>query len=546
MRAPADRKAKYAPAGAGIAVAVLAAAALAACGGGGGSTAPTATSGPQAKVFIDLLEALPRSLDPADELGPAFDRLESSLASTLVRPAGRPASSATLAPPQDVDGLLASSWAELGNGDYVFELRHGVQSAYGHELGARDVQFSFTRELARSGTARFLARAAKIALHDPITVLGPLRVRVNVTAPGALTLGILGDFHFGVLDSRAVRAHATRSDPSAHGWLAGHLAFYGAYALSEFDPVRKLLLHASPRTDASPAFGTLAIEAVPSATARVSDLGAAAASHTRELDWTSFQAAARTNGVRAQTPPATTVATLVPNERFTPFASVLVRRAVSLAIDRAAISRAAFAGFARPARHPVPSTIALPAGVVQPTYAHDLVLARGLLARAGYPHGFTVALAVNPSDGPEIAAEAAAVAGELHRVGVTVRARRVGSAGEAARLARAGTVAAVLESADAPIASASFEIVANYLRHSPGNIEGYDSPALDALAGPLTTTAAGSAANAAAQQRALTIVASTFPVIPLVEIPSQNVTLAGIRGYAAYASQATYYDQLTR
>ena len=132
-------------------------------------------------------------------------------------------------------------------------------------------------------------------------------------------------------------------------------------------------------------------------------------------------------------------------------------RAVSLAIDRAAISRAAFAGFARPARHPVPSTIALPAGVVQPTYAHDLVLARGLLARAGYPHGFTVA-----------------------------------------------------------------------------------------LAGPLTTTAAGSAANAAAQQRALTIVASTFPVIPLVEIPSQNVTLAGIRGYAAYASQATYYDQLTR
>ena len=543
MRASAGRSARYAPAGVGIAVAVLAAGALAACGGAASSTAPAAVPRSQATVFIDLLAALPGSLDPADELGPAFDRLESSLASTLVRPAGRPSSSATLAPPQDVNGLLASSWTELGNGDYVFELRHGVRSAYGHELGGRDVQFSFGRELARSATARFLAGVAKIALRDPITVLGPSRVRVNVTAPGALTLAILGDFRFGVLDSRAVQAHATHSDPSAHAWLVGHLAFYGVYELSEFDPARKLLLHANPHSGASPAFGTLALETVPSATMRVSDLGAAVASHTSELDWRSLQAAAHTNGLLAQILPSTTVATLVPNERFRPFASVLVRRAVSLAVDRGAIARGAFGGFAHPADHPVPSTIPLPAGLAQPTYTHDLGLARGLLARAGYPHGFTTVLAVTAAERPEVAA---AIISDLRRIGVTVHARSVGSAGVAARLARAGTVGAVLQSADAPIASASFEILANYLSASPGNIEGYDSPALDALAGALTTSAPDSAAGAAAQQRALTIVGTTFPVIPLVEIPSQNVTLASIGGYAAYATQATYYDRLTR
>jgi hypothetical protein len=33
-------------------------------------------------------------------------------------------------------------------------------------------------------------------------------------------------------------------------------------------------------------------------------------------------------------------------------------------------------------------------------------------------------------------------------------------------------------------------------------------------------------------------------VIPLVEIPAQNVSRAQIRGYAAYAVPTTYYDLL--
>jgi ABC-type transport system substrate-binding protein len=497
-------------------------------------------------VFIDLVDAVPASLDPADDLGSAFESLERSLASTLVRPAGRPPSSATLAPAEDVVGFLASSWKRLANGDYVFELRRGVRSAYGHALSAADVRFSFLRELARSATARFLAGVAKIAVRDPITVLGPTTVRLNVTAPGALTLAILGDFRFAVIDSRAVRAHETPGDPSAHRWLARHLAFYGPYELSQFDPGRKLLLRASSRPGAPVAFSGLAIEAVPSATLRLSDLGANEASHTSGLDWTGFQAAARTSGLIAQAMPATAVSTLVPDERFRPFASVLVRRAISLAIDRGAISRVAFAGFAKPASHPVPRTIALPGGVVQPTYTYDVALAKRLLARAGYPRGFSFVLAAGPADDAATAAELATIVGELRRVGVTVAARRVRSAGDLARLERAGSVEAVLETTAVPIASAPFDIVAGYLRDSPGNVEGYDSPPLDALARALTTTAPDGGADARAEQRALTLVGATYPVIPLVEIPSQNVSRMQIAGYAAYAAPATYYDLLRR
>jgi peptide/nickel transport system substrate-binding protein len=520
-----------------VAIAVVAACGLAACGGAGGGSSPR-----KERVFIDLVNALPRSLDPADEQGGAFDRLETSLAGTLVRPAGRPPSSTTLAPPDAVIGFLASSWKERANGDYVFDLRRGVRSAYGHTLSARDVDFSFRRELAGSATARFLAGVAKIALRHPISVIGPTRVRLNVTAPSRLTLAVLAGFRFAVLDSRAVQAHQSAGDPRAHSWLAKHLAFYGAYQLSGFDPGQRLLLRANPYFSAPLAFSHLAIEALPSTTMRVADLGAAVASHTSELDWTGFQAAARTSGIVAQTMPSTTVSTLVPDERFRPFASVLVRRALSLAIDRAAISRAAFAGLAKPARHPEPSTIVLPADVVQPSYGHDVALARRLLARAGYPHGFSFVLAASASGGPGIPAELAAITSELRGVGVTVNGRSVRSAGDLARLARAGAVAAVLESTAAPIASASFDLLDNYLRHSPANVESYRSAALDALAPSLNANDV--AANTVAEQRALTIVGTTYPVIPLIEIPSQNVTLAQIGGYAAYAAQTTYYDLL--
>ena len=525
----------------GVAVALIAAAVAAGCGGGSPSAAPSSA----AAVFIDLLSALPRSLDPADEQGAAFERVESSLAGTLVRPVGAPPAAATRAPADAVTGFLASSWRELAGGDYVFELRSGVRSAYGDTLSGADVSFSFERELAHSATARFLAGRAKIELVDPITVLGPRRVRLNVTGAGPLALAVLGGFRFAVLDSRAVRAHESAGDPSAHSWLSDHLAFYGAYELTRFVPAERLLARANPHFWWPLAFTHLAIEAVPSSSLRLGEVAAAAASHTSQLDWPDFETAARTSALRAVTLASSAVSTLVPDERFRPFASVLVRRALSLTIDRPALARAAFAGAAKPALQPEPSTFPSLPGVREPTYGHDVALARALLARAGYPRGFSFVQAASDDDGPEISPELAAITRQLRAIGVSVTARRVATSAELAALERDGVVGAVLESVATPIASASFAIVEDYLRDSPANLEAYDSPALDRLAGPLTSSRPA-AASRAALQRALHIVAASYPAIGLVEIPAQEVTRAQIGGYAAYAAAATYYDRLTR
>jgi len=519
-------------------VAPIAVCALAGCGGGGGSPPPS----PAAAAFIDLVPALPTSLDPAAEQGAAFDAVETSLAGTLVRPAGGSLTSATLPPPMVVVGFLATSWHELADGDYTFVLRRGVRSAFGHTLSGADVSFSFARELARSAFARFLARAGEISLRDPVSVLGGGRVRVNVTSPSPFTLAVLANFRFGVLDSRAAVAHESAADPAATGWLARHLAFYGPYELTSFEPGHELLARANPGFWRPLAFSDLAIEAVPSSSLRLSDLGAGAASHTAALSWSDFEIAARTAGLRAATATSGALSVLVPNERFRPFADVAVRRALSLAIDRESIARDAFAGLALPALSPPPAS--LPgAATSSPRGAPDVALAKSLLVAAGYRHGLSVVLAASLADSPQAPAELAAIAHQLSAIGVRVRVRYAASAAALAALERDGAVDGVLETQVTPVVSSAFTILEQYVRGSPGDLGDYDSPALDALAGALARAAPAAAANATLA-RALAIVNQTFPAIALVELPAQLVTRAAIGGYAAYAAPTVYYDQL--
>jgi peptide/nickel transport system substrate-binding protein/glutathione transport system substrate-binding protein len=373
------------------AAALLAAAALAACGG----SAPRPS--PHPATFIDLVPALPSTLDPAADGGPGFAALETSLAGTLVRPVGVAAGAAALAAPQRVTGYLARSWTRLADGALVFRLRAGVRSPYGHTLTAMDVRFSLTRELARSPAARALARVAGISLADPVTVLGPETVRINAAGPGSLALAVLSGYRFGVLDARAVRAHAG-------GWLARHLASYGAYGLASFVPRVRVLLVANPGWPTRPAFPHVAVEADRSPALRLALVGAHLASHTSGLDWSAFAAATRTNGIDAQLWPSTDVEELAVDGAAAPLASPAVRRAISLALDRPAISRAAYAGFARPV-----------GGGLDPA------LARRLLARAGYRDGFALTLAGS-------GAAIAPIERDLRAVGIDARIRPAGHA----------------------------------------------------------------------------------------------------------------------
>jgi ABC-type transport system substrate-binding protein len=118
----------------------------------------------------------------------------------------------------------------------------------------------------------------------------------------------------------------------------------------------------------------------------------------------------------------------VNNER-NPFSDARVRRALSRAIDRAALVRELLAGHAEPAHAALPPVLLGP-----DTRARELVLdrdaARRLLADARVPPGFETTLTVSRAPRPyllEPLRAAARIRDELGRVGLVVRLREVDS-----------------------------------------------------------------------------------------------------------------------
>ncbi len=105
------------------------------------------------------------------------------------------------------------------------------------------------------------------------------------------------------------------------------------------------------------------------------------------------------------------------NERIAPLGSVLVRRAISYALDRRAIIDGAMFGFGTPIGSHFPPRN--PAYLdLTGVYPHDVAKARSLLAEAGYPHGFSLTLKLPPPSYARRGGEI--VAAQLAQVGIRV------------------------------------------------------------------------------------------------------------------------------
>jgi peptide/nickel transport system substrate-binding protein len=106
------------------------------------------------------------------------------------------------------------------------------------------------------------------------------------------------------------------------------------------------------------------------------------------------------------------------NERIAPLSNVLVRRAISYALDRHAIIDGAMYGYGTPIGSHFPPRN--PAYVdLTGVYPHDVARARALLAEAGYPDGFSLTLKLPPPSYARRSGEI--VASQLAQIGIRVR-----------------------------------------------------------------------------------------------------------------------------
>ncbi|MCF2869836.1 ABC transporter substrate-binding protein [Octadecabacter sp. G9-8] len=299
---------------------------------------------------------------------------------------------------------LAASWDISEDGlTYTFTLQSGVMFHDGTTMDAEDVKFSLDRARAEDSTNAQKGLFADIA---DVTVIDPATIAVTLAQPN-------GSFLFNMAWGDAVIVA-----PESIETIASNPIGTGAFTFTDWVQGDRLEL---TRNDAY--WGDA--PALESATFRfISDPTAAfAAVMAEDVDafvgfpapenLPQFEADPRFQVLVGNTEGETILSM---NNQMPPFDNVLVRQAVSLAIDRQAIIDGAMFGYGTPiGTHFAPHN---------PDYvdliensSHNPDRARELLAEAGFADGFTTTLKLPPPSYARRGGEI--IAAQLREVGIT-------------------------------------------------------------------------------------------------------------------------------
>ncbi len=148
---------------------------------------------------------------------------------------------------------LATSWSVKG-ATVTFTLRQGVKFyPSGNPFTSADVKYTFDRALlAKNLNGAFDLGLAGIYKPDQIKVLGPHSVSITFTDPQGNPKLLPGGLptlrypQYGIVDSKAVKSHATSADPWGANFLATTTAGTGPYYVASRTPGQQTVLKANP------------------------------------------------------------------------------------------------------------------------------------------------------------------------------------------------------------------------------------------------------------------------------------------------------------
>lgn len=347
------------------------------------------------------LQLEPPNLDPTSGAAVAIDEVAyATIFEGLVR-AGTDGS---------IEPLLAARWTVTPDGlAYVFSLRPGVRFQDDSPLTASDVVFSLRRAIAPGSTnaqAQALAEIADVRALDPLTV----RIVLKQPDSGFLTLLSLGDSV--IVSARSAGALATRPIGT------GPFGFESWRRGDSISLVRNPLYWGK-----APQLARVTFRFIADPTAAF----AAVKAHDIDIfpDFPAPETLARLRAdpsLKLAIGPTEGEVILALNQRSGPLANLLVRRAISAALDRRAIIDGAMYGYGVPIGSHFPPQS--PDYVdLTGRYPHNIATARALLARAGYARGLSLSLKLPPPSYARRSGEI--IAAQLRAVGIAVSIRNV-------------------------------------------------------------------------------------------------------------------------
>jgi peptide/nickel transport system substrate-binding protein len=301
---------------------------------------------------------------------------------------------------------LATSWDISEDGlIYVFHLVAGARFHDGTAFDSGVAKFSLDR-IAGPGSVH--PQKARYTAIRSVEAVDPLTLRISLSRRSG---GLLQSLAFG---------SAAMFSPSSVATNAVHPVGTGPFRFLRWRRGDSITLERNPDFRGGPAaLDQVTFKFISDPTAAYAALMAgdvdAFANYPAPESFAQFAADPRFKVLTGTTEMETVLSM---NERVAPLNNLLVRRAISHALDRRAIIDGAMFGYGIPiGSHFPPGN---PAYLdLTGVYPHDVAKARSLLAQAGYPQGFSMTLKLPPPSyarrsGEIVAAQLAQVGIRLH------------------------------------------------------------------------------------------------------------------------------------
>lgn len=314
------------------------------------------------------------------------------------------------ADPARLEPDLAERWESSADGlIWTFHLRRGVRFHHGFgELTADDVVYSLTR----AADARRSSFASDFASFRSVEAVDPHIVRITLKEPVPSLLGLVSDYHGGLIVSR-------RAAEQAGDDFRRRPVGTGPFAFDSYQPQATATVAAHREYfRGTPRIGRILMRYINSDatrelafTSNELDL----ISGRREQRWVERMRAVRGAVVEVFTPGE--FRTILINTRMAPLTDIRVRRAILHALDVPSIIRFVGADVVTPGRSVVPQGYLGETADV-PAYPHDIARARALLAEAGHPNGITIRSVVSNISAQLPIMEQ--VQAQLRRAGITL------------------------------------------------------------------------------------------------------------------------------
>lgn len=491
-------------------------------------------------AFIFARGADAQKLDPAD-----IDDGESvnSLAQVLEGLLGFAPDSLEVVP------VLAESYSVSADGRQVtFRLREGVVFHDGTPLNAGTARFSFDRQMDPAHPAHFPDASFQywqnlFSAVERIETVDAMTLRFHLSRPNAGFLSSMASFPAWLVSPGAFARYGAE--------MIRHPVGTGPYRFVSWRPGEAILYERNESywQEQRPGFERMVLRPIPLNSSRLSEL---ITGRIHGLDGVQpAELAALRDDPRFAVlhQPGMNIGYLAFSQLSPRLQDADLRRAIAMAIDRAALVRMALDGYGTVAAYPAPAGfLGIPAD--EGPIRHDVEAARALAA--AHPHWRERPLTIASFNHPRMyfpdpARVASLIRSDLERIGLRVEILNREFSTHLHHMRRGdfelGLLGWIADTPDPDNFLGTFFHSRAAVSGSATNISFYRNPAMDALLDAATQTS-DPVLRAGLYRQVLNLWAADLPLIPLVQAGQIVVLDARVGGYSLHPSGNHFFHRI--